>query len=89
MNDERNPEGRSGQKAAERTKIITPGMTILDIVSQHRETEKVFKRWEAELGGCLCCEGLFLTLGEAADRYGFDLNRALADLQALLRQPDS
>ena len=64
--------------------VITPEMTILDIISQHRETEMVFKRLEEETGTCVCCQGLFLTLREAAKRFGFDLENALAALNAAI-----
>ena len=37
-----------------RTQIITPGTTIIDIISQYRETEAIFKRLEEETGACVC-----------------------------------
>ncbi|MGV8079277.1 MAG: hypothetical protein AB2L22_04360 [Syntrophales bacterium] len=64
---------------------ITPGTIILDIVSRYRETETVFKQLEMETGTCLCCQALFLPIGEAATRFGFDLNRALGDLDRVIR----
>jgi hypothetical protein len=89
MNDERKPGARPGQTAAERANIITPEMTILDIISRHRATEKIFKRLEAELGVCVCCQGLFLTLGEAAMRHAFDLQSVLADIRAVVDRQDA
>lgn len=82
MNDKRASQEQPGQTAAKGANIITPEMTILDIISQHRATEKIFKRLEVELDVCVCCQGLFLTLREAAERYAFDLHRVLADLRA-------
>ncbi len=89
MNDERNPEARPGQTTPAGESGITPKMTILGIISEHRETEKIFKRLEAELGVCVCCQGLFLTLREAADRYAFDLHRVLADIRAVVDRKDA
>ena len=59
---------------------ITSSMTVLDIVSRHRETEAVFKRWDHEAGICICCQALFETLQDLADRYALDLDRLVAEL---------
>ena len=67
------------------TTAITPETVILDIISRYRETEAVFKRLEQETGACICCQALFLPLGEAAARFGFDLDRALDDIHGLIR----
>ncbi|OPY90443.1 MAG: hypothetical protein A4E73_02500 [Syntrophaceae bacterium PtaU1.Bin231] len=69
----------------EETTVITPETVILDIISRHRETEAVFKKLEEETGTCVCCQALFLPLGEAAARFGFDLDRALDDILGLIR----
>ena len=61
---------------------ITPDMTLLEVLSQYRETEAVFRRYEGEIQECLLCHALFDTLAEAAARYGLDLDRLLADLRA-------
>ncbi|OPY13077.1 MAG: hypothetical protein A4E70_02043 [Syntrophus sp. PtaU1.Bin005] len=68
----------------DKTLVVTPEMTVLDVVSQHRETEKIFKRLEEETGSCVCCQGLFLSVGEAAERFGFDLERVLSDLNSII-----
>ncbi len=54
-------------------KRITPEMTVLDIVSQYRATEAVFKDYDAVAGECICCNALFDTLKNVADRYRIDL----------------
>ena len=68
----------------DKTLVVTPEMTVLDVFSQHRETEKIFKRLEEETGSCVCCQGLFLSVGEAAERFGFDLERVLSDLNSII-----
>ena len=35
---------------------IHPEMTVLDVVSRCRETEGVFKRYDARVGECICCQ---------------------------------
>ena len=73
-------------EAAERRRI-TPEMTILDVVSGFRQTEQVFRRYDAEAGVCLCCQALFDSLKEAARKYGLDLKRLLADLEEAAGTP--
>lgn len=65
---------------------ITPEMTIVEVLSQYRQTEEVFRRYEREAQGCLLCHALFDSLAEAATKYGLDLDRLLEDLQESARQ---
>ena len=60
---------------------IDPAMTVLDIVSAHRSTEAVFKRYDARAGECICCNALFEPLFRVAKRYGLDLEALLRDLE--------
>lgn len=77
-----NAEMRDEHAITEMTPIITTEMTIIDIISQYRQTEVIFQRLEEETGACVCCQGLFLPLREAAKRFGFDLGTVLAVLNA-------
>ena len=61
---------------------ITSDMTILDVVSKYRDTEAVFRRYDEKGGECLCCQALFDPLKEVAERYGIDLDRLMAELEA-------
>lgn len=61
---------------------IHPEMTVLDVVSRHRQTEAVFKRYDALAGECICCQALFETLRDVAKKYNLDLKEFLADLEA-------
>ena len=63
------------------TDPINPKMTILDVVSEFRSTEKVFKKYDKEAGACLCCEALFDPLWKVAEQYGLDLEQLLSDLK--------
>jgi hypothetical protein len=60
---------------------ITPAMTLLEVLYQHRQTEAVFRRYEEKGQDCLLCHALFDTLAEAAAKYGLDLDELLKDLQ--------
>jgi len=66
MNDEHGP--------------LRPEMTVLDVVSRYRNTEKVFRRYDKRAGECICCRALFDSLGDVAERYGLDLEMLLRDL---------
>jgi hypothetical protein len=67
--------------------IITPDMTVLDIISRHRQTEAVFKRYDARAGECICCNALFDPLETIAKRYGFNLSDLMTDLTTAIRSP--
>jgi G3E family GTPase len=63
-------------------------MTVLDIVSRYRATEAVFKRWDSQAGECICCQALFDTLQQVADRYRLDLDQLMAELNKVVNPPD-
>ena len=63
---------------------IDPQMTILEIVSRHRNTEAIFKQWDHRAGECICCQALFDTVQQVAERYGLRLDRLMADLEAVI-----
>jgi len=70
---------------------ISSSMTLLDIMSRHREAETVFRRYDEKAGVCLCCEALFDTLDQVADKYQLDIGRILEDLNTAVRgggEPD-
>ncbi|MFO7931069.1 MAG: hypothetical protein R6U97_06655 [Desulfosalsimonas sp.] len=60
---------------------ITPDMTVLDVVSRWRQTEKVFRSYDQTAGECICCNALFDTLSDAAARYSLDLTALIRDLK--------
>lgn len=65
------------------------GMTLLDVIARFRQTETVFRKYDEKAGICLCCEALFETLGETAQKYGLDLNQLLSDLEVEIRKGKS
>ncbi|MCB2148578.1 MAG: hypothetical protein KQI81_19020 [Deltaproteobacteria bacterium] len=68
---------------------IDPRMTVLDILSRHRETEAVFKAWDSRAGACICCQALFNTVQEVADRYGLNLDGLMAEINAVVHPTDA
>ncbi len=60
--------------------IVTPETVVLDIISTHRQTEELFKQLEEETGTCICCQGLFLSVRDAAQQFGFDMESTIANL---------
>jgi len=67
---------------------IAPGTIMINIISNYRQTEPIFKRLEEETGACVLCKGLFLSLGEAAEKFGFDLETLLKNLHAVIGGDD-
>ena len=62
---------------------IHPEMTVLDIISRHRRTEAVFKSYDARAGECICCQALFESVRDVAEKYNLDLNKLMAALEAV------
>ena len=60
---------------------ITADMTVLDTVAAWKETQAVFQRYDALAGECICCNALFETIGDMAQKYGLNLDGLLADLE--------
>jgi len=63
---------------------ITSEMTVLDIVSQYRETEHVFRQYDEPAGECVCCNALFDTLKTVADKYYLDIQKMMNDLEKVI-----
>ena len=59
-------------------------MTVLDIISKYRETEAVFKRYDEKAGECICCQALFDTVQDVAQKYGLDLTELMTDLETII-----
>ena len=70
------------KSVSEKTKSIHAGMTVLDVISKHRQTESVFKQYDQQAGVCICCEALFESIKDVAAKYGLDLEGLLADLES-------
>ena len=60
---------------------IEPDMTVLDIIHHYRETEAVFKAYDAQAGVCICCSALFETLEDVSAAYGIDRDELLGALR--------
>jgi hypothetical protein len=73
-----------GRKAIAEKRTIHPNMTILDIVSKYRETEAIFKKYDNKAGVCLCCEALFDSLKDIADKYCMNLEEIMNELKKVI-----
>ncbi|MEA2107822.1 MAG: hypothetical protein U9P07_00165 [Pseudomonadota bacterium] len=60
---------------------IHPEMTVIDIITRYRETEKVFKKFDEKTGVCLCCEALFETIQVVSEKFDLELESLLSDLE--------
>jgi hypothetical protein len=63
-------------------KHILPEMTVLDVVSRYKGGEAIFRKYEEQAGVCICCQALFETLRDVANKYNIDLETLLTDLEA-------
>ena len=62
---------------------FSPEMTVLEVLCRHRQTEQVFRSYDAAAGVCLCCRALFDSLEDLAQKYGLDLSQLLEDLEGV------
>ena len=65
---------------------ITPDMTVLDVVSRYRQTEKIFKRYDKRVGACICCEALFEPLKELPKKFNLDLDKLIHELNLVVEE---
>ena len=64
-------------------KHILPEMTVLDVISRYKGSEAILKEYDEQAGVCICCQALFETLRDVAEKYGIELERLLTDLEAV------
>ncbi|SEA08365.1 hypothetical protein SAMN05660420_01151 [Desulfuromusa kysingii] len=62
---------------------ITTDMTLLDIISAHPATEAIFKSYDGQVGECICCQMLFESVQQVAEKYHLNLNELLAKLNSV------
>ena len=74
------------KKVIKKDQQIRPEMTVLDVVSRYKKTEQVFKQYDKQAGVCICCQALFEPLRKVAARYGLNLEKLMADLEAAVAQ---
>ncbi len=72
-----NPGNKDSRKP-----LISSKMTVLDTVATWKETQAVFKRYDALAGECICCNALFESIKDMSKKYDLDLITLLADLEA-------
>jgi hypothetical protein len=61
---------------------ISPEMTVLEILSNCRKTESVFKKYDHQAGECICCNALFEPLEKVAVKHGLNLKGLICELEA-------
>jgi len=61
---------------------IQSEMTVLDIISRYGGSEAIFRKYDEQAGVCICCNALFETLRDVANKYNIDLETLLTDLEA-------
>jgi hypothetical protein len=59
---------------------ISAEMTVLDIISDYPQTEAVFKSYDAKAGECICCQMLFESVESIIEKYRFDREELLEEL---------
>jgi hypothetical protein len=60
---------------------INPEMIVLEGLCRHRQTEHIFRKYDAAAGVCLCCQTRFDSVADLARKYGLELEKLLVDLE--------
>ena len=63
---------------------ILPEMTVLDVVSRFKGSEAIFRKYDEQAGVCICCQALFETVGDVAEKYRLNLEHFLSDLEDVI-----
>lgn len=66
--------------------LISPEMTVLDIVAKFGNTQAVFKSYDTIAGECICCNALFDSLQQMATKYSLDLDTLLSDIETAAKK---
>ena len=66
---------------------ISAQSVLLDILTEYPATVEIIKEYDKAAGVCLCCEMLFATLAEIAEKYDLDRNELITRLCALTAFP--
>ena len=66
---------------------ISAQSVLLDILTEYPAAVEIIKEYDEAAGVCLCCEMLFATLAEIAEKYGLDRNELITRLCALAATP--
>jgi hypothetical protein len=64
--------------------VVTSETTVLELVELYPETELVFEHYTHRTGVCICCEALFCTLREVAERYEIDIEELIRRLNSVM-----
>jgi len=64
--------------------VVTTETTVLELVGLYPETELVFEHYTRSAGICICCEALFCTLREVAERYQIDIDELMRRLNSVI-----
>lgn len=65
-----------------RKREINPEESVLDVISKCRRTEAVFRQYDKYAGECICCQALFESIRDVAEKYGLDMEKLMDDLNA-------
>ncbi len=67
--------------------VITPDMTLLDIVEKYPDAKEVLGKYDTLAGECLLCYNLFDPLKKVIEKYGLNGEKLMNELHALGQLP--
>lgn len=64
---------------------VEPATVIIDIIANHRATEKIFKKYDTVGDRCVLCQTLFQTVEDFARMCNLDLEKFIGELNGVIR----
>lgn len=64
--------------------MLTSKMSILDIIDSYPDSQQVFHSYDNQLGICVLCECLFVSLEDFARSYNICLEKLMEELESLI-----
>lgn len=66
--------------------MFTKDSVILDIISDHEETQAIFSTYDEQIGKCVMCNHMFDSLGTFAELYDINLNDLVGKLKTAIEK---
>ncbi|WP_461207271.1 hypothetical protein [Clostridium sp. DL1XJH146] len=60
--------------------MLVKNMKILDIITEHEETQEIFSSYDKIIGECVMCNHMFDSLEDFALQYSIDLQELIKKL---------
>lgn len=68
--------------------MIKPETILLDVIYEHPQTEKLFRKYEELTNRCIMCEHLFATLDEVSLILNCYTDELISEIEDIINRDD-